>query len=143
MAAPTPTVRGTPAGIKLKDGYSTKLTPALNTTISFWEKSLAMPGLDGGDPIDQVTMHNVAYRTMAPRALITLSPFDVKVAYDPNVINQIISLINRETTYTTTLPDGSTRAVRAMWRRCSGTPPTAGCLASRLRPATAVGRSSG
>lgn len=108
MAAPTPTARGTPAGIKLKDGYSSKLTFAANATLSIWEKMPKPAGMDGGDPIDQTTMHNVAWRTAAARSLKTLTPFTCKFAYDPNCYSQLNSLINVETTVTQSFGDGST-----------------------------------
>src|SRR5437773_1398887 len=94
MAAPATTARQTPAGIHLDDGFSTKIAFAANPTISFWEKAVKPPGLDGSAPIDTTTMHNTAYRTMAPRSLKTATESSTSVAYDPNVYNQIIALIN-------------------------------------------------
>lgn len=110
MAAPTPTARGTPAGIKLKDGFRTLITFSRSTTASLWEKTVKPPGIDGGDPIDQTTMHNSAWRTTAPRQLKTLTECSGKAAYDPNVVNQLYDLINIEQTITVTFSDGSTLA---------------------------------
>lgn len=110
MAAPTPTARVAPTGIKLKDGYQALITFALDPNIEFWEKQVTPPGMDGGDPIDQTTMHNVDWRTSAPRALITLTNSSVTVAYDPTVYTACLNLINRETTITVTFSDGSTVA---------------------------------
>jgi len=108
MAAPATTTRATPGGIKLDDGYQTLIAFARDTDVSFWEKTVQPPGLDGGDAIDTTTMHNSAYRTFSPRALITLTEAPLVVAYDPNVYNNIIALINREGSITVTFPDGST-----------------------------------
>ena len=110
MAAPTPTARGTPAGIKLWDGHSTKITFASNTTISLWEKGVKPPGLDGGTPIETTTMHNSTMRTMAPRSLKTLTDSVTKCAYDPNLINLLYSQVNVRDTITVTFSDGSTLA---------------------------------
>ncbi len=110
MAAPTPTVRGTPAGIKLKDGFSSKVTLGALPTASFWEKKIKPPGLDGGEPIQQTTMHNVTYRTTAPRQLKTLTPQTFTAAYDPNFYNQLLSRVNVEDTITHQFGDGSTLA---------------------------------
>lgn len=107
---PTPTARGTPSGIKMDDGYRTLITFASHPTISFWEKTVQPPGLDGGDEIDTTTMHNIDWRTNAPRALIRMTEQTVMAAYDPNLYNTILALINRETTVTVTFPDGSTLA---------------------------------
>lgn len=108
MAAPAPTVRQTPAGIKLKDGFPTKITIGLDPDISFWEKSVKPPGADGGDEIDQTTMHNVDVTTKAPQSLIDFTVCSGVAAYDPNILNQILATINMETTITLTFSDGST-----------------------------------
>ena len=65
-------------------------------------------GVDGGDPIDTTTQHNTEWRTMAARTLKTLTQSQVSAAYDPNVYNNILSLINVETSVTVRFPDGST-----------------------------------
>lgn len=100
MAAPVPTIRGTPAGIKMKDGYQALITFAVNPTVCFWEKALKPPGIDGGEPIDQTTMFNLVWRTMASRVLRTLTPFSIKAAYDPALYTYGLSLCNTETTIT-------------------------------------------
>ena len=110
MAAPTPTVRVTPTGIKLKDGFRTLITFAADTDVEFYEKGVKPPGIDGGDAIPQTTMHNTAWRTMAPRQLKTLTESSVTCAYDPLVYTSILNLINVETTVTVTFADGSTLA---------------------------------
>lgn len=110
MSAPVATARGTPSGIKLKDGYSTKITFSSAPSISLWEKTVTPPGVDGGDAIDQTTMHNVTWRTSAPRSLKTLTEGQMTCAYDPGVITTIVAQINVEQTITVTFPDGSTEA---------------------------------
>lgn len=110
MAAPVPTARQTPAGIRLGDGFRTLVTFALNPTISFWEIGVTPPGMDGGDEVDTTTMHNLTYRTRNPRKLVTMTEFTMTASYDPNLYNTIFTLINRETTVTVTFPDGSTLA---------------------------------
>lgn len=108
--APSPTPRTTPTGIKLDDGYQTLITPAANADVNFWEKTVKPPGLDGGDPTNTTTMHNVTYRTQSPKALITMTEMTLTVAYDPVMYTEALALINVETTYTVTFPDGSTLA---------------------------------
>lgn len=110
MAAPTPSVRGTPGGIRLDDGFSSKIAFASDLTIEFWEKTVKPPGLDGGEKIDTMTMHNVTYRTFGPRQLKTLTDLTIKAAYDPIVYQSILALINVRTTITILFPDGSTLA---------------------------------
>lgn len=110
MGAPSATTRQSPAGIKLDDGFSSKITFACDPDISFWEKSVTPPGIEGGDPVDTTTMHNSTWRTMAPRALRTMEAASASAAYDPAVYDQIVAIVNVETVITITFPDGSTLA---------------------------------
>ncbi len=110
MAAPSPGVRLDPVGIMLDEGYRTLITIAADTDISFWEKSVTPPGVDGGDAVDITTMHNDVWRTMRSRSLKTLTEVSCTVGYDPAVITQIVAICNVETTITITFPDGSTWA---------------------------------
>jgi len=110
---PTPAVRGTPAGIKLTQGYQALLTITDYLTLEYFEIEITPPGLDGGEPIDTTTMHNTTYRTFTPRSLKTLRPFPVRGAYDPLMFSRALALINIETTFTITWSDGSTLAFYA------------------------------
>lgn len=110
MAAPTPVARGTPVGIKLRDGFSSKITITGKTTISFWEKSVQPPALDGGPKIEQTTMFNTMRQDFAPQVLYEVTDIAVKAAYDPAVYTDIMSAINQPGTITITWRDGSTLA---------------------------------
>lgn len=110
MAAPTPTARVTPTGQPMRDGYSSFITFATDSNVTFWEKGVQPPGLDGGDSIEASTMHNSAWRTFGTPALITLTDATSRVAYDAGVFDEIVALVNVETTITITFPDGSTLA---------------------------------
>jgi len=110
MADPSPTARTTPGGINLQDGYSTKITLAADSDISFWEKTVTPPGIDGGDAIEQTTMHNTTWRTFRPRSLATLTECVLTALYDPDVYDEILAVLNKETTITVTFSDGSTLA---------------------------------
>lgn len=108
MTAPTVVLRGTPDGVRLKDGYQTLFAFELDNGVALWEKTVTPPGLDGGDAIDTTTMHNVTYRTMASRALITLTESSFTAAYDPSMYDSILALCNVEQAITCHFPDGST-----------------------------------
>lgn len=110
MAAPSATVRQTPSGRWLKDGYQVLVTFALDPDISLWEKTVTPPGMDGGDAIDQTTQHNADWRTSAPRGLVTLTESTFTAAYDPACYSQLLAILNRETTITERFADGSTIA---------------------------------
>lgn len=102
------TARITPVGKHLDDGFSTKIALAADPNVSFWERSVKPPGIDGGDPIDVVTMFNSVYRTSAPRSLISLTDVSGSAAYDPNVFDQIIALVNVNGWITAIHPNGDT-----------------------------------
>ena len=109
MAAPATTVRSTPTGIMLADGFSAVIAFERDVDVSFWEKTVGGGGLDGGDPISITTMHNTLWRTMSARQLITLTAITSTVGYDPNVHNNIVdNLLNQEGSITINFPDAST-----------------------------------
>jgi hypothetical protein len=111
MTAPSPTSRTTPTGIKLGDGYQTLVTFGRDANINLWEKSVTPPGYEGGDAIDDTTMHNTTYRTFGPRNLITLTETTFTCMYDPDAYTDILNnLLNQEDTITVSFPDGSTLA---------------------------------
>lgn len=108
--APTPTARVDPVGIYLEDGYRSLITLAVDPDISLWELGVGTPGMDGGEAIDVTNMHNDVYRTMASRALKTLTEFTFTFHFDPAVYGQLEDYINVDTTVTRLFPDGSTLA---------------------------------
>ena len=113
MAAPTPTARVAPNGTKLKDGYKSVITFARLSNFAIFEKSMTPPGYDGGDPIEQTTMHNDDVHTKAPQSLIDCTNSTIKCAYDPKCYKDsggALSLINIEDTITQRFSDGSTLA---------------------------------
>lgn len=110
MAAPSAGTRSTPAGIRLRDGFATKICFTADTDVSLWEISVSPPGADGGDAVDTTTMWNTTYRTKYPRTLKEITDSSFTAAYDPTVLTQIIALVNVATTVTVIFPDGSTWA---------------------------------
>lgn len=110
MTAPTATTREVPAGLMLRDGFSSLITLAADADISFWEKAVTPPGIEGGEAIPQTTMHNVLWRTSIPRKLLTLTTFSCTAAYDPAVYDQIKAILNVHTTITVQFADGTTIA---------------------------------
>ena len=111
MAAPTPTARGTPEGLRLTNGFSTKVTFSIDSTIELWEKSVTPPGMDGGDPVDNTTQHETAWTIFRPRTLRTLTEVSFVAAYDPQVYTESdTEIINQEQTITVSFADGSTIA---------------------------------
>jgi len=110
MGVPAISVRGTPGGTRLHDGYQVLIAFASNLTIEFFELTTQPPGLDGGDEIDITTQHNTGLRQSAARALRTQTEMSSVVAYDPNVIDSIIALINVEGAITLNFANSDTWA---------------------------------
>lgn len=111
MTAPVATQRQTPSGKRLGDGFQTLVTHSLDPDILLWEISVTPPGVVGGEPNDNATMHNSVWRTKSPRTLLDMTPLQMTCAYDPAVYPQIIALCNqRGGTITVTFPDGDTLA---------------------------------
>jgi len=112
MGTPTVTALGTPSGKMLRDGYSTRIAFSLNATIELWIKTVKPPSMEGGDPVDQTTMHNATFKTKIPQSLIDVGESTFKCAYDPNAYSSIQSLINAKTGCVTfQFADGSTVSV--------------------------------
>lgn len=110
MGAPVATARGTPAGRKLHDGYQAFIALSRAPQILFWEKTVQAPGQDGGEPIDQTTMHNEVVRTKAPRGLVDFTDAVIVAAYDPAVYDEIMANCNIPQTLTIVFSDGATLA---------------------------------
>jgi hypothetical protein len=133
MAAPAATVRQSPTGIKLDDGFATLVTIKRFPAINLWEKTVTPPGLDGGDAVDTTTMHNLILRTKSPRLLRDMTEGSMTVAYDPGVLADCISAINVNDEITVRFPDGTTWAFWGYLRTfepqeiSEGEQPTANC----------------
>lgn len=131
MTSPSASTRTTPTGNMLENGYQSLITFAADDDIDLWEVECTPPGIDGGDPIDITTMHNVNVMTKDARDLYEWTDMQFTCLYDPNVYSQIVSIINTKTTITQTFPDEATIAAYGYLRSFTpdslarGTAPTA------------------
>lgn len=96
-----------------KDGYQTLISFSLSNSGVLMsdlmeEMTTTPPGVDGGGPIDQTSMRNELYRTMAPKSLKTLLESTVSVKYDPAIYDEILATVNQNQAITITFPDAST-----------------------------------
>lgn len=110
MAAPVATARQAPDGFMLRDGHVSKFTMSSIPDVELWETDVQPPGLDVGEPIDISTQHNVAFRTMAPPSLVTLTPHTIVAGYDPIIYTFLLAVMGIEQTFTVTFPSGQTLA---------------------------------
>lgn len=95
---------------KLDDGYQTLISFAADADVKFYEKSVTPPGIDGGGEVDTTTMLNATYRTKNPKALISMTPASMTVAYDTAAYTEVVALVNVNNLITVTFPDGATLA---------------------------------
>lgn len=93
--------------IRLDDGFSTIITLANIPTVHIYEKEVTPPGISGGGAIDTTTMRNTKWRSMAPKALKTLTDMTAVVAFSTDAIPVIMSQTNIKQQITVTFPDGS------------------------------------
>jgi len=94
--------------LPLDDGFSTIIS--IGGT-NLYEKTVKLPGLDGGGPIDITTMRNTAYRTQAAKSLIALSDAPFQAAFAPAAYSTLLSVVNLNQAITYTFPDASTLVV--------------------------------
>lgn len=94
--------------LRLDDGFSTLITFAYAPTIKLWEKEVTPPGMSQGGPIDTTTMRNTSWRSMAPRALKTLTTVSATVAYATVIFDgTILAQLGVNQLITISFPDGS------------------------------------
>jgi hypothetical protein len=91
----------------LTDGFKTLIS--IGSTYLEW-KEIQPPGMVGGGGIDTTTHTNTAWRTMAPKALKTLSDSGGVCCYDPAHLDDILAQISVNQLITVTFPDNSTMA---------------------------------
>lgn len=92
----------------MKDGFSTTISVA---GLSFREKGVKPPGLDGGDGIDITTMRNTKYRTKWPKSLIGVDAISTTVSYESSQYGAALAAINVNGAIVVTLPDSHTITV--------------------------------
>jgi len=88
-------------------GFGARITFSTSTTVVFKEKSVTIPGLDGGDGVDTTTNANTAYKSATPQDLVALTNAAGTVTYDQATIAAIKAAINVIQNVTYTFNDGS------------------------------------
>ena len=94
----------------IDDGFPTLVTFSESTSAAlyFYEKEVTPPGFSAGGENDTTTMRNTAWRTKAPKSLITLTSFSEVAKYDPIILDEITGMIGVNQQITITFPDSST-----------------------------------
>ncbi len=108
MAAPAITARTLPTGYRLPEGFKITIAFAFKNTVQFWEKAVKPGGIENGEPLPFTTQHNINWHTFRPRALKTRGHYTATVAYDPDVLPDIVTMCGKEDSVTIHWPEGST-----------------------------------
>lgn len=95
---------------RIDDGFPTLVEFSENNAFGtlLWEKNVTPPGMQGGGANETTTMRNTRWRTMAPKKLMTLSEMSVEMAYDPEVYDTFVAMMQVNQEITLHWPDGST-----------------------------------
>jgi hypothetical protein len=95
--------------MRLDDGFSTTIDFGDFPSVQFFEKTVTIPGMDGGGPNDTTTMRNDTLRTRAPKKLKSMTEMTSVVSYDPEVfdVNAVWAMINVNQLITINFPDSS------------------------------------
>ena len=115
----------------MPEGHSTTIEFSDFPNISFWEKTVTPPGMEGGEPIDTTTMYNEAVKTKWPQTLIEITGMAVTAAYKPELINECYEAMNYHQVITITFPTTGTASDYGWLRNFkpnrmeTGTQPTA------------------
>lgn len=92
---------------RIDDGFPTTIAFSEAPEVKFYEKEVTPPGMEGGGANDISTMQNTVWRTRAPKGLKTLSEATLVAAYDPEVYNDVVAMMNVNQEITITFPDDS------------------------------------
>lgn len=122
MAAPAVTAKVLPTGYKLPDGFKTTIVAADFTGLALWEKTVKMPGIDGGAAIDTTTMLNINWRTFASRSLVSLTEANFKAGFDPACLPTIWAAINHQCAWTIHLPENASVSFYAFMQKFDADP---------------------
>lgn len=91
----------------LSDGFSTRIS-LTGAGVTFEEKEVTPPSLDGGGPNDTTTMRKIAWRGKRPKMLKTMDKMTLKVAYDPAFYSTTVAQVNVNQLLVVTFPDTHT-----------------------------------
>ena len=94
----------------IDDGFPTRMTFSESTSAAlyFYEREVTPPGFSAGGENDTTTMRNTAWRTKAPKKLISLTNSSATAKYDPAILDEVTGMIGVNQQITITFPDEST-----------------------------------
>jgi hypothetical protein len=98
------------------DGHGFRIE-LVNQGIVFYEKSVQIPGSEGGDPINITTNDNTAKHSFAPPALTEDTQAQAVVTYDSTDELAAKAAVDQSDDIQVTYPDGSTAATFSGWLR--------------------------
>ena len=92
----------------MPEGFSTKIDFADTPQLSFWEKTVTPPGMEGGEPIDTTTMYNTLVKSKWPQTLVEITGMSLTASFLPDLINEAYAAVNVLQVITITFPNNGT-----------------------------------
>lgn len=92
MANPTVTARTVPTGYKLPEGFKITIAFSRKPALNIWEVEGAPAGMEVAE-INTTTQHNVRYVSKYPSYLIANDDIVGSAGYDPDVMDDLVSLL--------------------------------------------------
>lgn len=100
---------------RLYDGFPTTLDllvgdsgDTAEATLFWWEKAVTPPGVIGGGANNTTTMRNTRWRTKRGKKLVELGDISQTAAYDPELYDMILDIIQVNRRWRVNFADGST-----------------------------------
>lgn len=110
MAAPTVIARTTPTGYKLPEGFKATIAFSKKPALNIWEVETAPSGMEVTE-INTTTQHNIRYVSKYPSYLVANDDITGTAGYDPDVMDDLVSLLGDPTgSFTIHMPDGTTHS---------------------------------
>ena len=113
---------------RIDDGHATLVSFGDFPSVEFYERTVKLPGMDGGPLIDTTGMRNTVYRTFSERALKTLTQMTLVCAYTSEFFADanMNAMVNVNQLVTVELPDGATWEFYAVVNSVDFSPNTEG-----------------
>lgn len=93
---------------RLSESVGAVISFASYTSVKFYVKQMAPPGVDAGSPIQTTLLANSKYHTFTTPKLISVTDFTLQVSYNSDAMVDAIGFVGLNQLITFTWPDGFT-----------------------------------
>lgn len=110
MASPPVTARTIPSGYKLPEGFKATIAFSKKPALNIWEVETAPSGMEVQE-INTTTQHNIRYVSKYPSYLVANDDITGTAGYDPDVMDDLVSLLGDPTgSFTIHMPDNTSHS---------------------------------